>query len=229
LFAIMKKLGESYSDNLHHLSYGMVDLTTGKMKSREGKVVDADDLMNDVISTAKQNAVDRGETEDIPTEEREEIYYKIGLAALKFFILKVNPKKRMIFDPEDSVDMQGATGPYVQNAYVRVQSINRKAGNIDLELANQYSELQEIEVELIKKLLEYPERLAKAADDYDPSIIAVYCYDLAKTYHRFYNDVRILGAENESAKFFRVNLGNQTADMLRKGFSLLGIEMPERM
>ena len=229
LFAIMKKLGESYSDHLHHLSYGMVDLTTGRMKSREGKVVDADDLVKDVIATAKQNAVDRGETEDIPQEEREDIYYKIGLAALKFFILKVNPQKRMIFDPADSVDMQGATGPYVQNAYVRVQSIIRKAGDINIEAANTYTDIQEIELDLIKKLLEYPEKLEKAANEYDPSIIAVYCYDLAKTYHKFYNDVRILGAENEAAKHFRINLGKQTAEMLKKGFTLLGIEMPERM
>ena len=229
LFAIMKKLGESYSDHLHHLSYGMVDLTTGRMKSREGKVVDADDLVEDVIATAKQNAVDRGETEDIPQEEREEIYYQIGLAALKFFILKVNPQKRMIFDPADSVDMQGATGPYVQNAYVRVQSIIRKAGEINLEAASEYRDIQEIELNLIKKLLEYPEKLEKAANEYDPSIIAVYCYDLAKTYHKFYNDVRILGAESESAKHFRINLGKKAAEMLKKGFTLLGIEMPERM
>ncbi len=229
LFAILKKLGESYSDNLNHLSYGMVDLTTGKMKSREGKVVDADDLMNDVIATAKSNAIDRGETEEIGVEEREDIYYKIGLAALKFFILKVNPKKRMIFDPEDSVDMQGATGPYVQNAYVRVQSINRKARKLDKDVAKEYNDTQAIEIDLIKRLLDYPEKLKKAANDYDPSIIAVYCYELAKTYHKFYNDVRILGAESEAAKAFRVHLGNETAEMLKRGFNLLGIEMPERM
>lgn len=229
LFAIMKKLGEAYSENLFHLWYGMVDLTTGRMKSREGKVVDADDLMNDVIATAKNNAIERGETEDIPQEEREEIYYKIGLAALKFFILKVNPKKRMVFDPEDSVDMQGATGPYVQNAYVRIQSINRKAGDMDLSKADDYNEPKVIEIDLIKKLLDYPEKLRKAAEDYDPSVIATYCYELAKTYHKFYNDVRILGAENDVAKAFRIQLGQRTATMLKKGFKLLGIEMPERM
>ncbi len=229
LFAIMKKLGESYSDHLHHLSYGMVDLTTGKMKSREGKVVDADDLMNDVISTAKQNAIERGETESISLEEREQIYEKVGLGALKFFILKVNPKKRMVFDPNDSVDMQGTTGPYVQNAYVRVQSINRKAASITIENEKGYNKAEEIEIELIKRLLEYPEKLKKAAEDYDPSIIAMYCYDVAKVYHKFYNDVRILGAEEDSAKAFRVLLGDKTARILRKGFNLLGIEMPERM
>ncbi len=229
LFAIMKKLGESYSDHLHHLSYGMVDLTTGRMKSREGTVVDADDLMNDVISTAKSNAVERGETESISKEERGEIYRRIGLGALKFFILKVNPKKRMVFDPNDSVDMQGTTGPYVQNAYVRIQSINRKAEGIDFSLADNYTNLEDIEVELIKQLLDYPEKLKKAANDYDPSIIAMYCYDVAKLYHKLYNDVRILGAEDENAKSFRVLLGMKTASLLEKGFDLLGIQMPDRM
>lgn len=229
LFAIMKKLGASYSDNLHHLSYGMVDLTTGRMKSREGTVVDADDLMVDVIATAKQNAVDRGETESIPEEERQELYKRIGLGALKFFILKVNPKKRMVFDPNDSVDMQGTTGPYVQNAYVRIKSINRKATDIDYSLANNYKEAEDIEIELIKNLLDFPAKLEKAANDFDPSIIAMYCYDVAKLYHKFYNDVRILGAEDSNAKAFRILLGNKTATLLEKGFDLLGIEMPERM
>ena len=229
LFAIMKKLGESYSNNLHHLSYGMVDLTTGKMKSREGTVVDADDLMTDVIKTAKQNAVERGETESITEVEREEIYRKIGLGALKFFILKVNPKRRMVFDPSDSLDMQGTTGPYIQNAYVRVQSINRKAKDFELTSANNYSDPQEIELELIKNLLTYPDKLEKAANDLDPSVIAMYCYDIAKLYHKFYNDVRILGAEQEDAKAFRIKLGMKTAQLLEKGFNLLGIEMPDRM
>ena len=229
LFNILEKLGEPYHEHLFHLSYGMVDLPTGRMKSREGKVVDADDLIEEVIAEAKKNAVERGETEDISVQEREDTYRKIGMAALKFFILKVNPKKRMVFNPEESVDMQGTTGPYVQNAYVRIQSINRKAGDVDQMLVQQYSELEDIELDIIKRLSSYEETILRAAANYDPSEITTYCYELAKSYHKFYNDVRILGAETESAKAFRISLGKEVARVLQHGFYLLGIEMPERM
>lgn len=229
LFAILKKLGEPYHEDLFHLSYGMVDLPTGRMKSREGKVVDADDLIQEVIEEARKNAVERGEIEAATQEEREEIYHKIGMAALKFFILKVNPKKRMIFNPEESVDMQGTTGPYIQNAYVRIQSINRKAGDLDLGIAKSYAELEDIELDIVKKLISYSKQIQLSAEQFDPSLLTNYCYDLAKSYHKFYNDIRILGAETEEAKAFRVQLGHQVARVLKHGFRLIGIEMPERM
>lgn len=229
LFAIMKKLEAPYADALHHLSYGMVDLPSGRMKSREGKVVDADDLIVEVIQEARNNAVERGENEGVSENEKNEIYEKVGKGALKFFILKVNPKKRMVFNPEESVDMQGATGPYIQNAYVRVQSILRKAGSMDKSLIQSYNTPEKIEVELIKKMNQFNDHILQAAKDFDPSVIAGYCYDLAKLYHKFYNDVRILGAASESAKVFRVSLGEEVAKILEEGFDLLGIEMPERM
>lgn len=229
LFAILKRLGEPYHEDLFHLSYGMVDLPTGRMKSREGKVVDADDLVQEVIDEARKNAVERGEIEDASAEEREEIYNKIGMAALKFFILKVNPKKRMIFNPEESVDMQGTTGPYIQNAYVRIQSINRKAGDLDLTVSKSYTKLEDIELDIIKKLTSYTKQIQASAEQFDPSLLTNFCYELAKAYHKFYNDVRILGAESEEAKAFRVNLGNQVARVLKHGFGLIGIEMPNRM
>ena len=229
LFCILKKLGEPYSDSLHHLSYGMVDLPSGKMKSREGTVVDADVLIEEVIEEARANAVERGEIEDISQDERDAIYSSIGKAALKFFILKVNPKRRMIFNPAESVDMQGTTGPYVQNAYVRVQSILRKAGDLDLAPAANYKNPEPIELEIIKKLNTYRQSILTAAENYDPSIITVYCYDLARLYHRFYSDVRILGAESVESKAFRVKLGRTMAITIEKGFKLLGINMPDRM
>ncbi len=229
LFETLKKLEEPYCEGLHHLSYGMVDLPTGKMKSREGTVVDADDLLKEVIQEAKNNAVERGEIESISEDERQKIYQLIGKAALNFFILKVNPKKRMVFNPAESVDMQGTTGPYVQNAYVRIQSIKRKAGEMDLSKRMEYSDPEPIELDIIKKLNGFLSTLQIAADQYDPSIMASYCYELAKLYHKFYSDIRILGATEESAKAFRIALGNSVARTLQEGFRLIGIEMPNRM
>lgn len=228
LFETMKRLGEPYADGLYHLSYGMVDLPTGKMKSREGTVVDADDLMAEVISEARKNAEERGEIIELSPEAREAIIQKIGMAALKFFIIKVQPKKRMIFDPKESVDMQGQTGPYVQNAYVRIQSILRKAGELPTEITD-YTKLQAAEKEMINKLYAYPNTIAIAAQNYDPSEIANYCYDLAKSFHKFYHDFSILRAESEGAKQFRLLLSKATANVLESGMKLLGIEMPERM
>ena len=231
LFEILKRLGEPYAENMHHLSYGMVDLTTGKMKSREGTVVDADDLMKDVIVAARANAKERGELEDASQEERDEIYRRIGMAALKFFILKVGPRKRMTFDPNESVDLQGQTGPYVQNAYVRIQSVMRKADldQVDLSIASNYGEIAGQEKELLNMLFQYPELVQSAARDYDPSIIAMYCYNLAKGFHKFYHDHSILKAESEEAKAFRLQLSLFVGNVLRSGMDLLGIEMPERM
>lgn len=229
LFEILKRLGEPYADGLHHLSYGMVDLPTGKMKSREGTVVDADDLIEEVIAEAYANSQERGAIEDLTEEEQKEIIRKIGLAALKFFIIKVHPKKRMTFDPKESVDMQGQTGPYVQNAYVRIQSVLRKAGDYMVEPAKHYTVLKSQEKDIITKLYSFPELIKVAAEEYDPSTIANYCYDLAKSYHKFYHDFSILKAESEAAKAFRLILSNAVSNILRFGMDLLGIEMPQKM
>ncbi len=230
LFELLKRLDEPYADGLYHLSYGMVDLPTGKMKSREGTVVDADDLIAEVIKEARKNTEERGTIADLPPEEREEIIRKIGMAALKFHIIKVHPKKRMTFDPKESVDLQGQTGPYVQNAFVRVKSVLRKADQgISLEPASAYVDLQPAEKEILVQLHEFPEQVRMAAEDYDPSTIANYCYNLAKNYHRFYHDHSILRAESEEAIAFRLMLSTAIAEVLEKGMALLGIEMPDKM
>jgi len=228
LFAIMKKLGAPYADGLHHLSYGMVDLPSGKMKSREGTVVDADVLMEEVEAEANASARERGELSELSAEEQSAVIDRIAKAALKFFILRVGAKKRMVFDPKESLDMQGQTGPYIQNAYVRIASILRKQ-EVTSGDHSAYTALQEEELVLIKELIKYPEILASSAENYDPSNLASYCYNLAKAYHRFYHEQRILTAETEAAKNFRLNLSTQVAKVLKRGMYLLGIEMPERM
>ncbi len=231
LFQIMKRLGEPYAEGLYHLAYGMVDLPTGKMKSREGTVVDADDLIAEVVGEARANSQERGTLSDLAKEEQEEIIWKIGLAALKFFIIKVFPKKRMIFNPKESVDMQGQTGPYVQNAYVRVRSVLRKADAMDIDhtASKQYGQLEILERELLAQLFQFPILIREAADTFDPSAIANFCYTLAKTYHRFYHDHSILNAETEAAKAFRLKLSTAISHTLKTGMGLLGIGMPERM
>lgn len=229
LFEIAKRLGEPYAEGLYHLSYGMVDLPSGRMKSREGTVVDADDLIAEVIGEAEESTRDRGEIEGLPQAERDELHRKLGLGALKFFLLKVQPKKRMTFDPKSSVDMQGQTGPYIQYAYVRVQSMLRKAEGMDLGSSAGHTELHGLEVDLLKTLAAYPATVADAADQYDPSVIANYCYGLAKQFSRYFHDVRILSAESDAAKAFRLGLSAQVARVLADGMHLLGINMPDRM
>ncbi len=229
LFEILKRLGEPYADGLYHLAYGMVDLPTGKMKSREGTVVDADDLIAEVIAEAQENSKERDTTSDLSPEKQQEIIHKIGLSALKFFIIKVNPRKRMTFDPKESVDLKGQTGPYVQNAYVRIQSVLRKGMTPDPEKAKGYGPLEDLEKELLAQLYEFPGLILTAAEEYDPSVIANFCYALAKNYHRFYHDHSILSADSEAAQHFRIMLSTTIANTLRTGMELLGIEMPERM
>jgi len=230
LFEILKRLEEPYAEGLYHLSYGMVDLPTGRMKSREGTVVDADDLIAEVIAEARKNAEERGELSELTPEQQEDVLRKIGLAALKFFIVKVQPQKRMVFNPAESVDMQGQTGPYVQNAFVRIQSILRKGGaEVDVSLATNYPKLETAEKDLIALLYQYPEIVQQAADEYDSSTVANYCYDLAKAFHKFYHDYSILRAETDAAKAFRLQLAKAVAKVLEHGMDLLGIEMPERM
>ncbi|MCC6723913.1 MAG: arginine--tRNA ligase [Saprospiraceae bacterium] len=235
LFEILKRLGEPYAAGLHHLSYGMVDLPSGKMKSREGTVVDADDLIAEVIAEAREASKERGEIAELTKPEQEDILRKIGLAALKFHIIKVGPQKRMVFDPKESVDLQGQTGPYIQNAYVRILAVMRKAeigklGNREIEsLATKYNALQPQEIDLIGQLYRFPATVQVAASNYDPSEIANFSYDLAKGFHKFYTDLSILKAETEEAKAFRLQLCAAVANVLKTGMGLLGIEMPERM
>lgn len=220
LFAIMKKLGEPYAGGMHHLSYGMVDLPEGKMKSREGTVVDADDLMEEVIAEAEAAGAEREMVD-------QDIIRKIGMAALKYFIIKVDPKKRMVFDPKASVDLQGQTGPYIQNAYVRIQSILRKA-DADFTLKHGYI-VNDDEKLLLNLLGQCRQIIESAANDYSPSLIANYVYTLAKEYHRYYHDVKVLQAESDEARSFRLTLISSIAIVLEKAMDLLGIEMPERM
>lgn len=231
LFEVLKKLQEPYSQGLYHLAYGMVDLPTGKMKSREGTVVDADDLMAEVIAEARAGSQERGALADLSPEEQEEVVRKIGLAALKFHIIKVQPRKRMVFDPKESVDLQGQTGPYIQNAYVRIRSVLRKAAeeNVNGQSAAQYTVLEKQERELVRTLSEFPGIIARAAADYDPSHVAGYAYDLAKMFHRFYHDYSVLRADSEAAKAFRLNLVTAVSNVLKTAMDLLGIEMPEKM
>ena len=228
LFEIIKRLGEPYADNLHHLSYGMVDLPSGRMKSREGNVVDADDLIAEVIKEAGAASAERGETAALPEEQQQDIVRKIGLAALKYHIIKVHPKKRMIFDPKESVDLQGQTGPYIQNAYVRIQSVFRKGSNLKTALAGEH-QLVPGETDLIRILYRFPENIQQAAQEYDPAIIANYCYDLARAFHKFYSDHSILKADTEAARAFRLLLSQTVANVLKSGMEVLGIEMPQRM
>ncbi len=229
LFEILKKLGEPYADGLYHLSYGMVDLPTGKMKSREGTVVDADDLIDEVEREARKNSEERDTLDGLRPEEQDEIIRQIGLGALKFFIIKVHPKKRMVFNPKESVDLQGQTGPYVQNAYVRIQSVFRHADNPDWKAAAAYEKLEDGERDLLKKVHAYDRIIREAAEELDPSTIANYCYDLAKGFHRFWHDYSILRAETDAARIFRLQLSKLVGITLRNGMNLLGIEMPDRM
>lgn len=220
LFAIMAKLGAPYAKGLHHLSYGMVDLPEGKMKSREGTVVDADDLMDDVIAEAELAAKDR-EMHD------PEIIRRIAMAALKFFIIKVDPRKRMIFDPKASVDLQGQTGPYIQNAYVRIQSILRKAPTEHGPMTGY--EPNEDEKMLLNMLMQCRTVIENAAREYSPALIANYTYALAKEYHRYYHDVKVIQAETDAARNFRLELITLIGQVLLQTMDLLGIEMPDRM
>jgi arginyl-tRNA synthetase len=229
LFEIMKRLNEPYAAGLYHLSYGMVELPTGRMKSREGTVVDADDLLAEVVREAEANTKERETIAELSTDEQQEIVHSIARAALKFFLVKVHPKKRMIFDPKESVDLQGQTGPYVQNAYVRVKSVLRRVTEAGTGEASGYTHFFDDEKDLIVQLYRFPEVLQEAAQEYDPSTVANYCFNLAKSYHRFYHERSIIRAESEAARAFRLQLSVAVATVLRNGMDLLGIEMPDRM
>jgi len=228
LFLILKKLGFEWAKNLYHLSYGMVDLPSGKMKSREGTVVDADDLMTEMSDTAKEISQELGKLDGYSNEEKNELYKTIGLGALKYFILKVDPKKRILFDPKSSVDFQGNTGPFIQYTYARIQSILRKATfNYSAEVSD--VELHIKEKELIKQLELYPDVIEQAATNYSPALIANYTYDLVKEFNSFYQNVSILGESNQTKKILRVQLAQNVAKVIKSSFKLLGIHVPNRM
>ncbi len=227
LFLILKKLGFDWAQNLFHLSYGMVDLPSGKMKSREGTVVDADDLMNEMSQTAKEISEELGKLDYFSDEEKAKLYKTIGLGALKYYILKVDPKKRILFNPEESVDFAGNTGPFIQYTYARIQSIIRKA---DFDFSKNIEiVLHEKEKELLKELELFPEVIQDAAKNFSPALLANYIYELVRKYNSFYQAVPILGSDNLEEKIFRVQLSKKVSEVIASSFKLLGIDVPERM
>ena len=230
LFLILNKLGYDWSKDLYHLSYGMVDLPSGKMKSREGTVVDADDLMQDMHNTAKNISEELGKIEDFTDAQKDDLFDVIGLGALKYHILKVDPRKRILFDPQESVDFQGNTGPFIQYTYARIQSILRK-NTYDLQGVQIDSSIsfEGIEKELIKNLNQFPETIALAANQYSPALVANYTYQLVKTFNSFYQQLSILGEEDERKKVFRLILAHNTAKVIEDAMALLGIRVPQRM
>jgi len=230
LFLIIKKLGFDWAKNLYHLSYGMVDLPSGKMKSREGTVVDADDLIVEMAQTAGEISEELGKLDGYSQDEKQALYKTIGLGALKYYILKVDPRKRILFDPKESIDFQGNTGPFIQYTYARIQSILRKS-NVDATGASSdpEMELHPKEKELLKQLELFSEVIQNAAEYHSPALIANYTYDLVKSFNSFYQNVSILGADNDTEKLFRVQLSRTVANVIKKAFGLLGIAVPERM
>ncbi len=233
LFKIMRKLGRPYGDGLYHLSYGMVDLPSGKMKSREGTVVDADDLMQEMVDTAAHHTKELGKIDGFNEEQAAELYETLGLGALKYFLLKVDPKKRMLFNPQESIEFQGNTGPFIQYSHARIKSILRKAEQIGVDFKNPdfsgITSVEDSEAGLIFLLGDFEKKIKMAGDEYSPAVIAQYLFDLAKEYNRFYADLPIFLENNPSVLAFRVALSALTAATIKKGMSLLGINVPERM
>ncbi len=230
LFLILKKLGRKYADSLYHLSYGMVELPTGKMKSREGTVVDADDLMEIMISSAKQKTEELGKIEGLSEEEANKLFHTLGMGALRYFILKVDPKKKMMFNPEESIDFNGHTGPFIQYTHARIRSVLRKAdANFNYPAEGGHAEIHAVEKALIKRLYAFPATVQLAAESHDPAHVANYAYFLASDYNRFYHELTILKEENAVAREFRLALSLFTANVIKQSLQLLGVEAPERM
>jgi arginyl-tRNA synthetase len=229
LFLIMKKLGRPFADGMHHLSYGMVDLPSGKMKSREGTVVDADELVQEMVDEAKAKTIELGKTEGLADAKLANLYESLGLSALKFFILKVDPRKRMLFNPQESIDFQGDTGPFIQYTYARIQSILRSAGEGDWQTSEINSALLPVEIETIQTLYRYPEEVNKACNESSPAVICQYAIDLARTFNRFYNECHIMRETDSIVKNTRLKLAYHTAHTLKHTLGLLGIEVVERM
>lgn len=232
LFEILRRLEMKASENLKHLSYGMVELPTGKMKSREGTVVDADDLIDEVIHIAKEKANEQGKLAEVSDEEKEKIYQQIGIGALRYFILKVDPVKKMIFNPEDSIDFNGNTAPFIQYIYARIQSLKRNAEQQQVDWKNtnpaEYV-LNEKEEKLVRSLAEFSVTVNEAAKQFSPALVANYTYALASDFSTFYHDYKVLKEENEQARAFRMQLADKVGQMIQKGLYLLGIDAPERM
>lgn len=227
---ILKKLGFSWADCIYHLSYGMVELPDGKMKSREGTVVDADDLIEKMYQEAKETSEESGKLAEMPEEEKERLYRIIGLGALKYFILKVDPKKKMLFNPKESIDFNGNTGPFIQYTHARIQSILRKAAEAGRKAAvAQDAELSPKEIRIVQLLSSYPQKVAEAAAAYSPALIANYCYELAKEFNQYYHDTSILREPDGKLLEMRLELISDTAAVLRAGMGILGIELPDRM
>ena len=232
LFLILKKLGYDWASKLYHLSYGMVDLPSGKMKSREGTVVDADDLISEMQQTAKEISQELGKLDGYTDEQKEELYRTIGLGALKYYILKVDPKKRILFDPKESIDFQGNTGPFVQYTYARIRSILRKYNEVAIgkpQVTNLPSELHEKEKTLLRSIGQFPAVVQDAADNYSPALVANYVYDLVKDFNSFYQNVSILGEQDPVKLDFRVALCRKISEIIAEAFKMLGIQVPERM
>ena len=231
LFLILKKLGYDWASHLYHLSYGMVDLPSGKMKSREGTVVDADDLIAEMEQTAKVISQELGKLDGYTEAQKEDLYHTIGLGALKYYILKVDPKKRILFDPKESIDFQGNTGPFIQYTYARIQSILRKYAEMgdNKEAITLPSVLQEKEKTLLKSITLFPSIVQEAADNYSPAVVANYVYDLVKDFNSFYQNVSILGEEDTNKRHFRVALSKKIGELIAESFKMLGIQVPERM
>src|ERR1700744_6240930 len=228
LFLILQKLGKQWAKGLYHLSYGMVDLPSGKMKSREGTVVDADDLIMEMEATAKEQTEQLGKVNDFGEEEKLELYHTIGMGALKYFLLKVDPKKRLLFDPNESVDFQGHTGPFIQYTHARIKSVLGRA-EVDYIDKTNINEIAPVERDLIQSLTQFPAIISEAAKGYNPALIANYVYELAKIYNKFYHEKSILQAEDEMLKIFRLQLSSASAKVISCGMNLLGIDVPERM
>ena len=227
LSLLLDKLGFSWGKDLIHFSYGMVELPNGKMKSREGTVVDADELMDEMIATARK--MSEGRLKGVPEEEMDDVYRIIGLGALKYFILKVDPRKNMLFNPQESLDFNGNTGPFVQYTYARIRSVLRKSDEADAATDITAYEPNEKEIEIIQRIADFPSVVSEAGRTYSPALIANYVFELAKGYNQFYHDYSILKEENGVARAFRLHLSRTVADIIRRGFSLLGVEVPERM
>ena len=226
---ILKKLNMPYANGIHHLSYGMVDLPSGRMKSREGTVVDADDLVDEMISVAEQHTRESGKVEGFTDEELKDLFDMIGLGALKFYLLRVDPKKRMVFNPEESIDFHGFTGPFVQYTHARIQSIFRKMEGVALPAVEKGRSLLKLEKELLVMLEQYDTVLQQAAAEFNPSVIATYAFNLARAYNTFYGEHSVLNAESEEKKALRFSISKRTAETLRKAMHLLGIRVPDRM
>jgi arginyl-tRNA synthetase len=230
LALILKKLGFAWADRLVHLSYGMVELPGGRMKSREGTVVDADELMDEMTETARSMSAELGKLDGYSEAEKNDIFDTIGLGALKYFILKVDPRKNMTFDPVESVDFNGHTGPFIQYTHARIRSVLRKAAENGLEPGIEMElDPNMKEIDLIKRIYFFPEVVRDAGHDLNPAVIANYCYELAKEFNQFYHDFSIMNAENEGSRRFRLLLSGAVVRTIAAGMDLLGIDLPERM